>query len=176
VRARSATTYGETVASPLRRSSHARRRGACVLAGAMALSLSCAIGASGASTSTMLATARGCAPSFQVRPSSLILSCADDNEYFGYVHWSSWSASRAVGTGRFLRNPCSPACVDSSAKPVARVSLVASAPVASHGTTFFTRLAVTNLASRVTVTMKWVWAATPALAGDWSWSRHGWLH
>jgi hypothetical protein len=164
------------VTASRRRTAVSARRGASALAAVVTLSTWCAVGASSASSHTVLATARGCAPSFAVRPSALILSCADDNEYFGSVHWSSWSASRAVGTGLYMRNPCTPSCVDSSVKPVVRIALVASSPIASHGTTFFTRLAVTNLVSKVTVTLKWLWAATPALTGDWSWSRHGWLH
>lgn len=48
-----------------------------------------------------------------VRPSSLTLACADDNERGISVHWTSWTPTAASGTGMVTWNVCSPDCAES---------------------------------------------------------------
>jgi hypothetical protein len=43
-------------------------------------------------------------------PSSLILACGDGGIYMQPIRWSSWSASRAVGSGVLHENNCDPDC------------------------------------------------------------------
>lgn len=52
----------------------------------------------------------GCAHKPQVRPASVVFACADANFYANHIHWKSWSAKGAVGTGIAHRNDCTPNC------------------------------------------------------------------
>ena len=47
----------------------------------------------------------------QVRPSSVILACADANASFTHLHWSSFGGSSAHATGDYVANDCTPTCV-----------------------------------------------------------------
>ena len=49
-------------------------------------------------------------PAPTVRPRSIVAACADANLYFTGLRWSTWSASRAVGTGIAHQNDCTPNC------------------------------------------------------------------
>ena len=46
----------------------------------------------------------------QVRPTSFVLTCADDNSYLTGLAWSSWNAGSALGTGKWHLNDCVPNC------------------------------------------------------------------
>jgi hypothetical protein len=50
-----------------------------------------------------------------------------------------------------------------------------SAPVKSHGKTFFTRVVATLVRSKIAESLKWVWFSSKSLAGYWSWPKRGWL-
>ena len=47
----------------------------------------------------------------QVRPSSVILACADANASFTHLHWSSFGGPSAHATGSYTFNDCTPTCV-----------------------------------------------------------------
>lgn len=47
----------------------------------------------------------------QVRPSSVVLACADANTSFTHLHWSSFGGMTAHATGNFTFNDCTPTCV-----------------------------------------------------------------
>ena len=47
----------------------------------------------------------------QVRPSSVILACADANASFTHLHWSSFGGATAHATGDYAYNDCTPTCV-----------------------------------------------------------------
>ena len=46
----------------------------------------------------------------QVRPSSIVLACADDNLVLTHLHWSSFGASDATAAGDYYVNGCTPDC------------------------------------------------------------------
>jgi len=48
----------------------------------------------------------------QVRPTNIVLTCADSNRYIKHVTWTSWTSVRAEATGTLTWNGCSPACYD----------------------------------------------------------------
>ena len=48
----------------------------------------------------------------QVRPTNIVLTCADSNRYIKDITWSSWNSSSAKATGTLYWNGCSPACFD----------------------------------------------------------------
>ncbi len=45
----------------------------------------------------------------QVRPSQIVLACADGNAYLSGLHWTTWG-SAAYGTGTWRINDCTPYC------------------------------------------------------------------
>ena len=47
------------------------------------------------------------------RPTTLIISCADANTQLTKTRWSTWTATRAVGTTTFAVNLCKPYCAAS---------------------------------------------------------------
>jgi hypothetical protein len=47
----------------------------------------------------------------QVRPSSVVLACADANASFTHLHWSSFGGTTAHATGNYTFNDCTPTCV-----------------------------------------------------------------
>ena len=53
-----------------------------------------------------------CSGQRQTRPSSFILTCADANDALTALHWVSWAASQAFGTGTETVNTCTPDCAD----------------------------------------------------------------
>jgi hypothetical protein len=46
----------------------------------------------------------------QVRPGSLTLACADDNDYLTHLTWSKWAPGQAQATGIQEENDCLPYC------------------------------------------------------------------
>jgi hypothetical protein len=46
----------------------------------------------------------------QVRPATIIVSCADDNLVLIHLHWTSFGGSSARATGVFYENDCAPDC------------------------------------------------------------------
>ena len=46
-----------------------------------------------------------------VRPTGIVLSCADANTALEKLTWTAWGASKARATGFFSENDCSPTCV-----------------------------------------------------------------
>ena len=48
----------------------------------------------------------------QVRPTNIVLTCADSNRYIKHITWSSWTSVSAQATGTLTWNGCSPACYD----------------------------------------------------------------
>lgn len=40
----------------------------------------------------------------------IILACADGNAYAQHLRWSSWTATRATGSGDIEQNDCVPDC------------------------------------------------------------------
>ena len=47
----------------------------------------------------------------QIRPSSVVLACADANASFTHLHWSSFGGASAHATGSYAFNDCTPTCV-----------------------------------------------------------------
>jgi hypothetical protein len=53
----------------------------------------------------------------QVRPKSLVLTCADANDLAKYLRWSSWGPTGAYGRGVDTWNACEPYCAASNTAP-----------------------------------------------------------
>ncbi|WP_020660022.1 hypothetical protein [Amycolatopsis benzoatilytica] len=49
---------------------------------------------------------------YVVKPSSLILTCADANTVLDDLHWSGWGSATAHATGTLRENDCAPDCAD----------------------------------------------------------------
>jgi hypothetical protein len=63
----------------------------------------------------------------QVKPSDIVLACADDNTEVGAVKWIHFGGKQASGTGRYGFNNCTPNCV-SGTFHYYPVSIVAAKP------------------------------------------------
>jgi hypothetical protein len=46
----------------------------------------------------------------QVRPSSIVLACADDNTMLTHLRWSSFGGATARASGDYAYNDCNPYC------------------------------------------------------------------
>jgi hypothetical protein len=69
----------------------------------------------------------------QVRPGSMILTCADDGELGTNLHWTSWGASQATATGTVTWRACGRLCADSKSWDHASADFTLTRPVARHG-------------------------------------------
>ncbi len=49
----------------------------------------------------------------RTRPSSMVLTCADDGELAEHLHWLSWTRTRATATGIVTWRACTANCLDS---------------------------------------------------------------
>jgi hypothetical protein len=84
----------------------------------------------------------GCSSQRQTRPSSIILTCADANDALTALHWVSWAASQAFGTGTEKVNTCTPDCADGKLVSYpALITLWRPEPLPGHpGVLYFTRI------------------------------------
>jgi hypothetical protein len=48
----------------------------------------------------------------QYKPTAIVLTCADAGISVDKLKWSQWSRTKAVGTGTFTWNDCTPSCVE----------------------------------------------------------------
>ena len=83
-----------------------------------------------------------CSGQRQTRPSSVILTCADANDALTALHWVSWAASQAFGTGTEKVNTCTPDCADGTfVSYPALITLWRPEPLPGHpGVLYFTRI------------------------------------
>ena len=83
-----------------------------------------------------------CSGQQQTRPSSFILTCADANDALTGLHWASWAASQAFGTGTEKVNACTPDCADGKLVSYpALITLWRPEPIPGHpGVLYFTRI------------------------------------
>ena len=106
-----------------------------------------------ASASVQLPTGLACRASPELRPKMVTFSCADDNLYFSVAHWSVWTNTAAVGTGRFTYNTCTPNCAGGTFIS-ASATIGASVPRTLSGHLLFTRLVV-NKHNNTNLTLNW---------------------
>ena len=52
----------------------------------------------------------GCDRAAHVRPTAVVIACADGNFSFKGVRWRSWGATDAAGSGTAVLNDCTPYC------------------------------------------------------------------
>jgi len=83
-----------------------------------------------------------CSGQQQTRPSSFVLACADENDALTGLHWASWAASQAFGTGTEKVNTCTPDCADGKfVSYPALITLWRPEPIPGHpGVRYFTRI------------------------------------
>jgi hypothetical protein len=80
-------------------------------------------------------------PTAVVKPHSIVVTCADANEYVTGIIWSSWTATRAAGTGTVHYNDCTPNCAAGHFRTAA-ATLTLSKPASCKGAVVFTSLRV----------------------------------
>lgn len=52
-----------------------------------------------------------CGSKPQVRPTTLVIACADANRYISNIGWSNWGKATSAGHGFLYWNDCAPTCV-----------------------------------------------------------------
>ncbi|WP_300681073.1 hypothetical protein [Nocardioides sp.] len=52
----------------------------------------------------------GCLNERSVKPTSVTLACADDNENLDKLVWSTWGEPQATAVGTWVANTCTPYC------------------------------------------------------------------
>ena len=77
----------------------------------------------------------------EVKPTDLVLACADANSMLTDLRWTGWSNGRAKGVGTYEVNDCQPTCVAGKTRSYAvRVKL--DQPKVQEGKRVFTRVVV----------------------------------
>jgi hypothetical protein len=66
-------------------------------------------GATAAKTSG-LPEVLSCGGTAQLKPSSIVLACADANALLKSIRWTAWSPVSATGIATFVENTCEPNC------------------------------------------------------------------
>ena len=98
--------------------------------------------AAAAATSQRSTVVVDCSGRRQTRPSSFVLTCADANDALTALHWASWAAGQAFGTGTEKVNTCTPDCADGKVVSYpALITLWRPEPLPGHpGVLYFTRI------------------------------------
>jgi hypothetical protein len=78
--------------------------------------------------------------SARVKPSKIVIACADGGFYATGLRWSTWTASAARGHGTAHQNDCNPACFDGHFHTYRGLSIRLSRPHTCHGRREFGRL------------------------------------
>ncbi|HEY2258676.1 MAG TPA: hypothetical protein VGH45_03145 [Solirubrobacteraceae bacterium] len=70
--------------------------------------------------------------SSRFQPKLIVISCGDASNYLDKLRWSSWSPTKAAGSGRDHVNSCTPNCAAGHSKSV-RVNVTLSQPRRCRG-------------------------------------------
>ena len=80
----------------------------------------------------------------QYKPDMITQYCADAGTGVVKIKWSSWTSTRATGTGSYYANQCDPSCADG--KLVwAKVKVVLSGPKFTHGKRYLMNVTVSSI-------------------------------
>jgi hypothetical protein len=80
----------------------------------------------------------------QYKPDMITQYCADAGTGVVKIKWSSWTSTRATGTGSYYVNQCDPNCADG--KLVwAKVKVVLSGPKFTHGKRYLMNVTVSSI-------------------------------
>jgi hypothetical protein len=121
--------------------------------------------ASPAKVSPSLPGVLNCKNKVVVRPSTLVLACADYNAELTKTHWATWGATRGSGTTDFGLNLCVPYCAASKVSFFPGSKVQVSAPVMTkHHGHLFSKLVVTYKLKGKTHQYSMSWKGTPQYA------------
>jgi hypothetical protein len=120
-----------------------------------------------ASAAILLPTGQSCYPSIMSHPDNIVLSCADGNEYLGYLKWFRWGLISAAGTGMFMQNTCVPDCAGGPIVSKGAVAVTASTPTIVGGHRIYTRLKMTMATTRSYALLAWDGRTGPFAGWDW---------
>ena len=97
----------------------------------------------------------------EYKPQSLTQYCADAGTGVTKIKWSSWTSTRAVGTGSYYANQCDPNCADGKLL-WAKVKVVLSGAKFTHGKRYLMQVTVSSINGKPlpeaprTTTIDWV--------------------
>jgi hypothetical protein len=78
-------------------------------------------------------------PTAVVKPTSIVVACGDGNLYLTGIHWATWAATEATGTGTVHSNDCKPYCAAGHFHTAA-ATVTLSKPHTCKGNVVFTNL------------------------------------
>lgn len=78
-----------------------------------------------------------------VEPKSIMVACGDGNFYVTGIRWTSWTATKATGTGTVHANDCTPNCAAGHFH-TARGTVALSKPTRCKGSLAFSHLHVSS--------------------------------
>jgi hypothetical protein len=119
--------------------------GASIISAAVMFAAAVGMPASGATSIPRGAAQPGlesCAFHTVVKPVNFTITCADGYTVLSATRWTTWSASRAVGTTTFGLNFCVPNCAASRITYFPKSTVRLSAPKKTVDGLLFTRLSV----------------------------------
>ena len=64
-----------------------------------------------------------------LEPTEIVLTCADYGWRLEGIHWTNWTARRALGVGTFVYNDCTPDCAQGHFHQVAGTQITLTLPV-----------------------------------------------
>lgn len=123
----------------------------CTALVAAGLSLASSSDASGTTRPSVI----DCTHHHGIKPTSIILTCADAGRYVDHLRYTEWSAHAATGTGVVVINPCQPTCVASRPRSYA-MTFAIYRPVSRTAGPVFSRLAITLAKPHRGVPRNWV--------------------
>ena len=82
-------------------------------------------------------------PTAVVRPTSIMVACADGNFYVTGIKWASWTDASANGAGTVHANDCKPYCAAGHFHSKTG-SVILSKPIACKGARVFSRVRVSS--------------------------------
>jgi len=80
----------------------------------------------------------------EYKPDAITQYCADAGNGVIRIKWSSWTSTRAVGTGSYYLKLCDPNCADGKLA-WAKVKVVLSGPKFTHGKRYLMNVTVSSI-------------------------------
>jgi hypothetical protein len=97
-----------------------------------------------------------------VRPTTFVITCADDNSQLTKTRWTTWTAQSATGVTTFALNLCKPYCAASKMSYFPNSSVRMSSPVATKHGRLFSVLVVRYRIKGHAATLRFSWRNDPS--------------
>lgn len=97
-----------------------------------------------------------------VRPTTFVITCADDNSQLTKTHWTTWTAKSATGVTTFALNLCKPYCAASKMSYFPNSSVQLSSPIQTKHGRLFSVLVVHYRIAGHAAKLRFSWRGDPS--------------